>query len=97
MGTRRTYTAEFKREAVQLLAERGGRMAEVARSLGIDRGVLRDWRDQAAAEGEGAFPGHGRAKSSEEELRRLQRELLQTRQERDILKKALAYFAKQPS
>jgi transposase len=99
MGSRRTYTAEFKRDALQLLAERGGRMAEVARSLGIDRGVLREWRKQAASAGESAFPGRGRPQSSslEEELEAVRRELLQTRQERDILKKALAYFAKQSS
>lgn len=96
MGSRRTYSAEFKREAVALTREPGRTVAEVARSLGIDRSVLRSWKVRMEAEGAAAFPGRGRPKASEEELRRLRRELAQARQERDILKKALAYFAKGP-
>ena len=97
MGSRRTYSAEFKREAVALTREPGRTIAEVARSLGIDRSMLRAWKIRLEAEGAAAFPGRGRPRASEEELQRLRRELAQARQERDILKKALAYFAKGPS
>ena len=97
MGRRRTYTAEFKREAVGLTRDPDRTVAEVARSLGIDRSVLRSWKVRMDADGEEAFPGHGRLKASDDEVAQLRRELERTRQERDILKKALAYFAKQPS
>lgn len=97
MGRRRTYTAEFKREAVALTRQPDRTVAEVARSLGIDRSVLRSWKARMDADGDEAFPGHGRLKASDEEVAQLRRELERTRQERDILKKALAYFAKEPS
>lgn len=97
MGRRRTYSAEFKREAVALTREPDRTVAEVARSLGIDRSVLRSWRVRMDAEGDAAFAGQGRPKASDEEVVQLRRELARTRQERDILKKALAYFAKEPS
>lgn len=97
MGRRRTYSAEFKREAVALTREPDRTVAEVARSLGIDRSVLRSWKVQMEAEGDTAFAGQGRPKASDEEVQQLRRELARTRQERDILKKALAYFAKEPS
>ena len=70
-------------------------LVEVADNLGISRGVLQRWKSQLKSSAAEAFPGNGRPKTSEEELLRLRRELAQTRQERDILKKALAYFAKE--
>lgn len=97
MRTRRTYSAEFKQEAVRMVLEHDRTVADVARSLGVDRSVLRSWKKLIETEGPEAFPGHGRPRSPDEEVQRLRRELAQTRQERDILKKALAYFAKQPS
>lgn len=97
MGSRRKYSTEFKQEAVRLALEPDRTVAEVARSLGIDRSMLRAWKVQYEAEGAAAFPGNGRPKASEEEVSKLRRELAQARQERDILKKALAYFAKDPS
>jgi len=97
MGRRRTYTAEFKREAVALTLDPDRTVAEVARSLGIDRTVLRAWKTRMDTDGDEAFPGHGRLKASDDEVVQLRRELERTRQERDILKKALAYFAKESS
>lgn len=93
--SRRKYSAEFKLEAVRMVMEQGRTVVEVADNLGIDRSLLQRWKSQVKADGEGAFPGNGRPKPSDEELQRLRRELAQTRQERDILKKALAYFAKE--
>ena len=91
--TRRTYSAEFKREAVQLTHEPGRTVGEVATGLGVDRGLLQRWRSESKRDGGEAFPGKGRPKASDEEVLRLRKELARTQHERDILKKALGYFA----
>ena len=92
--TRRKFSREFKVEAVRQL-EAGRRLAEVARELGVHATVLRRWKDQVAVDATTAFPGNGRMREPEEELRRLQRENAQLRAERDFLKKAAAFFAKE--
>jgi transposase len=90
---RKQYTREFKLEAVRLL-ETGARSAsEIERELGIGRGNLWRWKRKLAANGEDAFPGHGRLTPEQEELRRLQHENAILRQERDILKRAIAIFS----
>jgi transposase len=91
--TRRTYTQEFKRSAVQLLTEQGRSVAEAARSLGIGENLLRKWKQVLEAQGDQAFPGHGQLPPLEEELRRLRAENKRLQRERDILKKATAFFA----
>ncbi len=93
-ATRRTFNREFKLEAVRQL-EAGRRLAEVARELGVHATVLRRWKDQVAVDAKTAFPGNGRMRDPEDELRRLQRENTQLRAERDFLKKAAAFFAKE--
>ena len=92
--SRRRHSREFKLEAVKQVVEQGRSLCEVAEGLGVNRGLLARWRTQLAAEGALAFPGNGKVNVSDEELRRLRRELATALQERDILKKALAYFAK---
>lgn len=94
---RRTYTPEFKAEAVKLITEQGYSIAEAARSLGIHDTLLRSWKQAHAAQGEHAFPGHGKLPPFEEELRRLRAENKRLRAERDILKKATALFAQEPT
>ena len=73
-STRRVYTKEFKQEAVQLAQTSGKTMAAIERDLGLSKGILKQWVRQAAADGASAFPGHGRLKPEDEELRRLRRE-----------------------
>ena len=90
---RKQYTREFKLEAVRLLETSGKSISEVERELGIARGNLWRWRRELAADGEDAFPGHGRLTPEQEELRRLQHENAILRQERDILKRAIAIFS----
>ncbi len=90
---RRQYSREFKQEAVQLLERSGKSVSELERELGIARGNLWRWRREFAADGENAFPGHGRLTPDEERLRQLERENEVLRQERDILKKAIAIFS----
>lgn len=97
MSERRVYTAEFKLEAVRLSRQPDKTIAEVAASLGVGRSTLTAWRRHHRERGELAFPGHGRVALTPEEaeIQRLKRELEITRQERDILKKATAFFAKE--
>lgn len=90
----RTFTREFKLEAVQLAQKSGKSQSQIARDLGIADSTLHHWCKEFAQAGEKAFPGSGNPQASEEELRRLKRELEVTRQERDILKKALAIFSR---
>ena len=92
---RRTYTAEFKTEAVKLVTEQGYSVAEAARSLGIHETLRRSWKQALEAQGAHAFPGNGKLPPLEEELRRLRAENKRLLAERDILKKAAAFFAKE--
>jgi transposase len=96
MGTEKmTYTVEFKREAVRLVTEQGYKTSEAARNLGIHPSMLNRWRAQPALEGRGAFPGKGHLTPEKEELQKLRRENERLKMERDILKKAMAFFAKE--
>jgi transposase len=91
---RRKYTQEFKLEAVKMVTEHGLTAKQASEDLGIDRSLISNWRRTFEAEGTLTALGGGRGSSQDEELRRLRRQLSVARQERDILKKALAYFAK---
>ena len=88
---RKQYTKEFKHEALKLAEEIGVRQA--AKDLGISDSILYQWRKAAATEGADAFRGHGRLTERDEELRRLRQENKVLKQEREILKKATAFFA----
>jgi len=92
---RRNYTREFKAEAVKLVTEKEYSVAEAARSLGIGENLLRNWKQALEKAGDDAFPGNGRLTAIEEELRRLRAENKRLQMERDILKKATAFFAKE--
>ena len=96
---RRQYTQEFKLEAVRLVEAGGTPLNRVARELGVRPDMLRQWRRQAEARAgapaRDVFPGAGKLTSQDEELRRLKREVAQLREEREILKKAAAFFARE--
>jgi transposase len=91
----KSYTREFKVEAVQLVKSSGKPMSQVARELGISDSALSKWCKQLGEQGEQAFPGSGHQTAQEEELRRLKRELDITRQERDIVKKGVSIFSRE--
>lgn len=93
---RRKFTSEFKLEAVKLVRERGVTVRQAAADLGLHENVLRKWVKDAREHGAQAFPGQGRMRADDAEVARLRRELAKTKAERDILKKAIAYFAKEP-
>ena len=92
--TQRTFTKEFKLEAVQLVKTSNKPLAQIARDLGIADSTLHHWRQLFTEHGEQAFPGSGHQTAQEEEIRRLKREVEILRQERDILKKALGIFSR---
>ena len=93
---RRVFSAEFKREAVSLVRDRGVAIRQAAADLGIHEGVLGRWVREIRSDAKQAFPGRGKLKPDDAEVARLKRELSKTRMERDILKKAIGYFAKEP-
>ena len=93
---RRTFSAEFKLEAVRLVRERGVKTSQAAQDLGLHENVLRKWVKDHAADGDRAFPGRGKQRPDDAEVSRLRRELAKTKAERDILKKAIAFFTKEP-
>jgi transposase len=92
---RRTYTSQFKREAVELVEREGLSVAEAARRLGMDQTLLRSWRVKFQEQGDQAFPGAGQRTAVEEENRQLREENARLKMERDILKKATAFFARE--
>jgi transposase len=94
MSERKRYSREFKLEAVRLLKQSDQPVTEIARELGIRRNLLYKWRDTLSEKGEASFPGSGRKRDFERENAELRRELERVKEERDILKKAAAYFAK---
>ena len=93
----RHFSREFKRDAVLLVTEKGMPVGKVARELDIHPNLLHLWRRRLLAEGDKAFTGRGRITPEVAEIRGLQKQLEKVRQERDILKKALAVFSKQSS
>ena len=93
---RRKYDREFKIEAVKLVTERGTSIAEAARNLGIHENLLRMWKKKYLEDTKDSFPGKGHLKPQDEQLWRLRKKLADVEQERDILKKALAIFSKEP-
>ena len=95
--TQRTFTREFKVEAVQLTKSSEKPMSQIARNLGIADSTLHHWCKQFSEQGEQAFPGSGHQMPHEEEIRNLKRENEILRQERDILKKAIGIFSRSQS
>ena len=93
MSNRRRYTQEFKREAVEMTKAAGVTARQVARELGINANVLSRWGRELQSAGEKAFQGPGKAR--DEETAALKRELARVKKERDFLKEAAAFFAKE--
>ena len=91
---RRRFTREFKLEAVKLVTDRGVTIAQASRDLDVNGTVLRRWVKEFGSDPQQDFPGHGQQKADQAEITRLRREVAKLKAERDILKKAAAYFAK---
>lgn len=95
VNNRRKYTVEFKLEAIKLVKETGQPVTKIAKDLGIDNSTLSDWIRTYNKKGsiEEAFPGKGKLAPHDKERFELKKELARVTRERDILKKALGYFA----
>lgn len=93
--TRKRYSREFKIEAVKLVLEQGLTVTQASQDLGVNPNMLTRWKKQYLEDPSFSFPGKGKLKPQDEELRRLRLENAQLREERDILKKAAAFFAKE--
>jgi transposase len=91
---RRKFSREFKLEAVKLVRERGVKVAQAARDLDVHATVLRSWVREFSEDPREAFTGNGQMKPEQLEIERLRREIVKLKAERDILKKAAAYFAR---
>jgi len=92
---RRKFSREFKLEAVNLVRGRGVSATQAARDLDVHVNVLRKWVKEFGQDPTHAFPGHGQMKPEQQEVERLRREVARLKAERDILKKAAAFFAKE--
>ena len=91
MSKRRKHSKEFKQDAVRLVTEQGYAIAEAARNLGLNANMLARWKKETE-ETEDAFRGNGKLTQEQLELRQLRSENRQLRLEREILKKATAFF-----
>ena len=93
MRVRQEYTKEFKEDAVRLVLDKGKTQNEVARELGIHQSALCRWVRKVRRQGKEAFPGHGKLTPSDQKVQDLEKELRRVTQERDLLKKAIVFFA----
>lgn len=96
-GQRRNYDDEFKQAAIRLVTINGHGVSETARNLGINANMLSRWKREDEAKQHATSPGNGLAREEHEELRQLRNEVKRLRMEREILKKALGYFANESS
>ena len=94
---RRRYGSEFKKESVQLYRKSGKSSRQIETELGIPRGLLARWSRELEADTVNAFRGNGKMLPDEAAMQKLKRELEHTKRERDILKKAVAIFSKEPN
>ena len=93
---RRTYDREFKLQVLQMVQQDGRTIKAVAEELGIHPGLISRWRKEFHADEQDAFVGSGHQHAQNEELRRLKKKLADVTEERDILKKAVAFFTQHP-
>ena len=91
---RRKFDSQFKHDALRMIQESNRRITDIARDLGIHPELLYRWKNEQAADRDRAFPGKGNMKPEQDQVRRLEQELVQAKEERDILKKALAFFSR---
>ncbi len=90
----KTYTKEFKVEAIRLADESDKPVTQVARELGLRVNQIYKWRKQLELKQDGAFPGKGQASDKDAEIRRLKRALAASQEENEFLKKTAVFFAK---
>lgn len=95
MKAKRKHSKEFKLEAIRLASQPGVTVKDTAANLGVHPSQIQTWKREFRAHANQAFPGNGRLRPDDEEIRKLRLELKRTREERDILKKATLFFAQE--
>ena len=95
MSTRKKYSKEFKLDAISLVIDQGYTRSDAARSLSINPNMLGRWVKESQADDGQAFRGNGKLTPEQEELRQLRLQVKQLQMEKDILKKATVFFAKE--
>ena len=95
MSRRKRYSKEFKLDAVSLVLDQGYSRAEAARSLGLNSNMLGRWVSEQLTDGGQAFRGNGKLTPEQEEIRKLRSQVKHLKMEKEILKKATVFFAKE--
>ena len=93
MGKKK-FEPEYKREIIKLVTERGMKVSEVAKDIGVTPTSVRRWIKEYSDHGKDAFPGKGNLRAEDEEFRKLRREIADLKEENEILKKAMRIFSK---
>jgi transposase len=96
MSKRKFYSQEFKREAVSLVVDQGYSFAEAGRSLGVRGNLVGRWKRELES-GDSAFQGHGKLTADQQRIKELEAENRRLKMEKDILKKATAFFVQEKS
>ena len=94
---RKSHSQEFKREAVLLVLDHGYSCAEAGRSLDVNGNLIGRWKRELESDAEGVFPGKGKRTAEQQRIHELETENRRLRMEKDILKKATAFFVKESS
>lgn len=94
MGNRREFAVEYKKEIIKLVTEQGKKVTHVAKDIGVSEATVRRWIKEYGTHGEDAFPGKGKLRPEDEELRKLKKRMSDLEEENAILKKAIAIFTK---
>ncbi len=94
---RRKHSSEFKREAVALVTEHGYSYADAGRSLNVNANLISRWKREFENNAAGAFPGQGKRTADQQRIYELEKEIHRLRMEKEILKKATAFFVKESS
>lgn len=94
MGNRREFSVEYKKEIIKLVTEQGKKVTHVAKDIGVSEATVRRWVKEYGTHGEDAFPGKGKLRPEDEELRKLKKRMADLEEENAILKKAITIFTK---
>lgn len=94
MGKKRVFTVEYKKEIIKLITEQGKKVSQVAEDIGVSQTSIKRWIKEYSTHGENAFPGKGKLKPEDDEIRTMKKKLADLEEENAILKKAICIFTK---
>jgi transposase len=94
MGNRREFSVEYKKEIIKLVTDQGKKVTHVAKDIGVSEAAVRRWVKEYGVHGEDAFPGKGKLRPEDEEIRKMKKRMADLEEENAILKKAICIFTK---